>query len=203
MKRTDIQQDNNIRELILRLRKLMLTSQLLRGFVIWLVVTLGLWLVLFAVDNLLHLPEGLRLALSVGGLVLMAFELWQLLLLPIVRRQQLESVTLFLENRFSIPENMLINALCFESTPRSPREEPFAAETIRTGSEMMSKADVVQSGCQRIVAIQEVEPMVDGALDSHHYLEYLRNQSRPSGRQRTFAIHKAVGRCSARQFHSS
>lgn len=142
MKRTDIQRDNNIRELIIGLRKLMLTSQLLRGLVIWLVITLGLWLVLFTVDNLLHLPEGLRLALSVGGVALMAFEMWQLLLLPIIRRQQLEAVTLFLENRFSIPENMLINALCFETTPRSPKEEPFAAETIRTGSEMMSKADV-------------------------------------------------------------
>ncbi|MBL7185648.1 MAG: hypothetical protein ISS70_04930 [Phycisphaerae bacterium] len=142
MNRTGIHQDNNIRELVLRLRKLMLTSQLLRGLLIWLVITLGLWLVLFTADNLLHLPEGLRLALSVGGLGLMAFELWQLLLLPIVRRQQLESVTLFLESRFSIPENMLINALCFESTRLSPKEEPFARETIRTGSEMMSKADV-------------------------------------------------------------
>ena len=142
MNGTDIHEDNNIRELMLRLRKLMLTSQLLRGLLIWLVITLGWWLVLFTADNLLHLPEGLRLALSVGGLALMAFELWQLLLLPIIRRQQLESVTLFLENRFSIPENMLINALCFESAQLSPRQEPFARETIRTGSEMMSKADV-------------------------------------------------------------
>ncbi len=142
MNMTGIQEDNSIRELMFRLRKLMLTSQLLRGLLIWLVITLGFWLLLFTADNLLHLPEGLRLALSIGGLTLMAFELWQLLLLPIVRRQQLESVTLFLENRFSIPENMLINALCFESAQLSPKQEPFALETIRTGSEMMSKADV-------------------------------------------------------------
>ncbi len=103
MNRTGIQEDNNIRELMLKLKKLMLKSELLRGLLIWLVITLGLWLVLFTADNLLHLPEGLRLALSVGGLALMAFEFWQLLLLPIIRRQQLESVTLFLENRFSIP----------------------------------------------------------------------------------------------------
>jgi hypothetical protein len=67
MNRTDIHQDNNIRELMLKLQKLMLTSQLLRGLLIWLVITLGLWLVLFTADNLLHLPEGLRLALSIGG----------------------------------------------------------------------------------------------------------------------------------------
>ncbi len=77
MNGTGIQEDNNIRELMFRLRKLMLTSQLLRGLLIWLVITLGWWLVLFTADNLLHLPEGLRLALSVGGLALMAFELWQ------------------------------------------------------------------------------------------------------------------------------
>ena len=62
MNGTGIHQDNNIRELMLRLRKLMLTSQLLRGLLIWLVITLGFWLVLFTADNLLHLPEGLRLA---------------------------------------------------------------------------------------------------------------------------------------------
>jgi hypothetical protein len=49
---------------------------------------------------------------------------------------------LFLESRFAIPENMLINALCFESAWLSPKEEPFAQETIRTGSEMMSEANI-------------------------------------------------------------
>jgi len=135
-------EDGNIHELILRTRNLMLTSRLLRGLLIWLVVTLGMWLVLFMVDNLLHLPEGLRLALGLGGLGVMLFEFWQLLLMPVVRRERLESVTLFLEKKFAIPENMLINALCFESAWLSPRQEPFAQETIRTGSQMLSKAKV-------------------------------------------------------------
>jgi hypothetical protein len=72
----------------------------------------------------------------------MSFELWRLLLQPVIQRDRLESVTLFLESRFSIPENMLINALCFETARLSPKEEPFAQETIKTGSEMMTKADV-------------------------------------------------------------
>jgi hypothetical protein len=37
---------------------------------------------------------------------------------------------------------MLINALCFESARLNPKEEPFALETIKTGSDMMSKAKV-------------------------------------------------------------
>ncbi|TKJ33410.1 MAG: hypothetical protein CEE38_20620 [Planctomycetes bacterium B3_Pla] len=136
------QEDDNVHQLIVKVRKLMLTSQLVRGLLIWLVVTLGMWLVLFTLDNFLHFPEGLRLALVLGGFGLMAFEFWQLLLLPVIRRQRLESVTLFLESRFAIPENMLINALCFESAWLSPKEEPFAQETIRTGSEMMSEANI-------------------------------------------------------------
>ena len=134
--------DNDVHQLILKVRKLMLRSRLLRGLLIWLTVSLGLWLVLLTVDNLLHLPAGLRLAVSLGGLGLMGFEFWQLLLRPVIRSEKLESVTLFIEDRFSIPENMLINSLCFESAWLRPGEEPFARETIRTGSTMMSNANV-------------------------------------------------------------
>ncbi|MHC4508733.1 MAG: hypothetical protein ACYTAO_07210 [Planctomycetota bacterium] len=142
MSQFDIHEDDNIRRLVVKVRKLMLTSRLLRGLLIWLTVTLGMWFALFLVDNLLHLPEGLRLAVSLGGLAVMGFELWRLLLMPLVRQERLESVTLFLESKFSIPENMLINALCFESARLSPRQEPFARETVSTGSAMMAKANV-------------------------------------------------------------
>jgi len=134
--------DNDVHQLILRIRKLMLTSRLLRGLLIWLTVSLGLWLILLAADNFLHLPAGLRLAISLGGLGLMGFELWQLLLRPLIRRDRLESVTLFIEEKFAIPENMLINSLCFESARLTPEQEPFAQKTIETGSEMMTKANV-------------------------------------------------------------
>ena len=142
MNRVDTRSDNNVHELVGKVRRLMLTSSLVRGVVIWLVVLLGTLLVLFTLDNFLHLPEGLRLALSIVGLALILFEFWQLLLWPLIRRQRLEAVTLFLENRFSIPENMLINALCFESVRLSSKEEPFARKTIETGSSMMSQANI-------------------------------------------------------------
>ncbi|UCC99160.1 MAG: hypothetical protein JSW66_04595 [Phycisphaerales bacterium] len=142
MNQFDIYEDDNIRRLVARIRKLMLTSRLLHGGLIWLTVTLGMWFALFLVDNLLHLPEGLRLAFSLGGLAIMGFELWRLLLMPLIQQERLESVTLFLESKFSIPENMLINALCFESAQLSPPQEPFARETVNTGSAMMAKADI-------------------------------------------------------------
>jgi len=142
MNSINTQEDDNVRQLILKTRNLMLTSRLLWGLLVWLVISLGMWLVLFMMDNLLHLPEGLRLALSLGGLGVMIFEFWHFLLLPIIRIDRLESITLFLEDKFSIPENMLINALCFESTLLSDREEPFAHKTIETGSAMMAEANV-------------------------------------------------------------
>src|SRR4030042_2311183 len=100
MKSMPLEYDNNVHQLILKIRKLTPTSRLLRGLLIWLTVSLGLWLVLLAADNLLHLPAGLRLAVSLGGLGLMGFELWQLLLRPVVLRDRLESGALFLGDKF-------------------------------------------------------------------------------------------------------
>ncbi|MFC1636323.1 hypothetical protein ACFL5Z_15950, partial [Planctomycetota bacterium] len=141
MSQTNIQNDN-IHQLILNVRKLMLTSQLVWGLVVWATVSLGMWFVLFLIDNLLHLPEGIRLAFSLGGLGVMVFEFWQLLLRPLIRQERLEATTLFLERRFSIPENILINALCFESAHIKRGQEPFIRETINAGSSMMAGADV-------------------------------------------------------------
>jgi hypothetical protein len=135
-------QDQVVRERIIKIRKMMLTSQLVRGLVIWLVIVLGACLVLFTLDNLVHLPEGLRLALSVSGLGAILFAGWQLLLLPVIRRRGLAAITLFLEKRFAIGENMLINALCFESVRLSPAQEPFARKTIDTGASLISQADI-------------------------------------------------------------
>jgi hypothetical protein len=142
MNQFDTQENDNIHQLVARVAKLMLHSRLLQGGLIWLTVTFGMWFVLFLVDNLLHLPEGLRLAFSLGGLGVMGFELWRLLLLPLLRKERLESVTLFLESKFSIPENMLINAFCFETARLAPHQEPFAQETVRTGSAMMARANL-------------------------------------------------------------
>ncbi|MEJ2701761.1 MAG: hypothetical protein P8Z79_04905 [Sedimentisphaerales bacterium] len=142
MKRTNIQADGNIHELVVSLRKLMLTSRLVSGLVVWATVSLGTWFVLFLIDNLLHLPEGLRLAFALGGLGVMLFEFWQLLLRPLIRREKLEATTLFLERRFAVPENMLINALCFESANLKKCQVPFAQETITAGTSLMAGADV-------------------------------------------------------------
>jgi hypothetical protein len=135
-------QNQVVRERIIKIRKVMLTSQLVQGFVVWLVIVLGMCLVLFTLDNLVHLPEGLRLALSTSGLGVMVFTAWHLWLSPMFRRRGLAAITLFLENRFAIPENMLINAVCFESVSLSPEQAPFARKTIDTGACLITEADI-------------------------------------------------------------
>ena len=102
MNRPIAEQDKDVRRLIIRIRKLMLASRLVRGLVIWSTVSLGMWLILFLLDNLLHLPAGLRLALSAGWVLVIIFASWQLLLRPVLTRQRPEATTLFIEREFAI-----------------------------------------------------------------------------------------------------
>jgi len=110
----------------------MMANRLVLGGLVWATVCLGVWLVLCFMDNLLHFPPGLRLAIVLAWLGLMIFEFWKNLLLPILQLEGLEGTALLLERKHNVPENMLINALCFEPREFSSGEEPFARRTIET-----------------------------------------------------------------------
>jgi len=120
----------------------MMANRLVLGGLVWGTVCLGVWLVLCFMDNLLHFPPGLRLALVLGGMGLMIIEFWKNLLSPILQLEGLEGTALLLERKHNVPENMLINALCFESREFSSDEEPFAHRTIGTAISLMSTADL-------------------------------------------------------------
>ena len=55
-----------VHRLVRRARRTMLAARLGVGLLVWLALSGGMWLGLFAVDNVLRLPAGLRLALAVG-----------------------------------------------------------------------------------------------------------------------------------------
>jgi len=120
----------------------MIANRLVLGGLVWTTVCLGVWLVLCFMDNLLHLPPGLRLALILGWVGLMIFEFWKNLLSPILQLEGLEGTALLLERKHNVPENMLINALCFESREFSSDEKPFARRTVDTAISLMSTADL-------------------------------------------------------------
>ena len=142
MNQVNDQQNAPVRETIARGRQRMIANRLVLGGVVWGTICVGLWLVLCFIDNLLHLPPGLRLAIVLGWAGLMIFEFWKELLSPILQLEGLEGTALLLERKHNVPENMLINALCFESREFSSGEKPFALRTVDTAISLMSTADL-------------------------------------------------------------
>jgi len=138
----DDQQTGVVRETIARGRRIMMANRLVLGGLIWGTVCLGVWLVLCFMDNLLHFPSGLRLAIVLGWVGLLIYEFWSRLLMPFLRLEGLEGTALLLEREHNVPENMLINALCFESREFNLGERPFAERTIGTAIALMSSADL-------------------------------------------------------------
>ena len=90
----------------------------------------------------MHFPPGLRLAIVLGWVGLIIYEFWKNILTPILRIEGLEGTALLLEREHNVPENMLINALCFERREFNSAEKPFAERTIGTAISLMSTADL-------------------------------------------------------------
>ncbi|MHC4633041.1 MAG: hypothetical protein ACYS9C_17485, partial [Planctomycetota bacterium] len=131
-----------VREIIVKGRQVMITSRLILGLLVWATVCLGMWLALFFLENFLHFPPGLRLAIVLCSAGLMIFELWKNLLSPILQLEALETTALLLERKYNVPENMLVNAMYFEGRQFDSGEEPFARRTIDTAVSLMTKADL-------------------------------------------------------------
>ncbi len=135
--RTDL-----VGDIVSRGRRIIIKNRLVLGGLIWGTVCLGVWLVLCFMDNLLHFPPGLRLAIVLSWVGLIIYEFWKHLLIPVLRIEGLEGTALLLEREHNVPENMLINALCFESREFNSGERPFAERTIGTAVALMSSADL-------------------------------------------------------------
>jgi len=108
------------------------------GVLWWLVVCFGVWLGLFFLDNLLDLPAGLRLPLTVGGTLLVAAGFVGKILWPFAKRQRVERTALTLEERYRVPDNLLINAYQLEAQELSPDEKVFAEHTMGDSTEVMA-----------------------------------------------------------------
>ena len=91
----------------------------------WLVTALGVWLLLFILDNLLGLPAGLRLPLAIGSLVVSGLGFFQKIWRPATHRFKPEGVAVALEARYQVPDNLLINAYQFQNQPLRDAEKIF------------------------------------------------------------------------------
>jgi hypothetical protein len=130
----------------------MVANRLIVGALICAAGSLGMWLPLCLLDNAFHLPPGLRLALSLGAVVLMGWLLWQNVIQPVLRPQSLAQAALTLEAAFEVPENLLINALCFEGRRFHTAEKPFARQTVKAALSQMPEADLGELWDKRRIA---------------------------------------------------
>ncbi len=112
-----------------RLRRMRLAWSFMR----WLALTLGLWLLWFWLDNLLHLPSGIRLAMLAAGLAVPARLAWRGWLRPSCWRISPERTAREIERQCGIRDNTLINACCFEQAPLTGAPAAFAARTREAG----------------------------------------------------------------------
>ncbi len=128
--------------LVAKGRRIMIANRLTVGVLFCAAVGSSLWLVLCLLDNAFHLPSGLRLAFSLGAAACMVWLLWQNVLQPVLRPHSLAQAALVLEDRFAIPENLLINAFCFEARRFHADEKPFACQTVKTALSQMPEANL-------------------------------------------------------------
>ncbi len=138
--------------LVAKGRRIMIANRLTIGALICMAAALGMWLPLCLLDNALHLPPGLRLALSLGALMSLAWLLWTNVVQPGLRPQSLAHAALTLERLFEVPENLLINALCFEGRHFHAAEKPFARETVKAALAQMPAADLGELWERRRIA---------------------------------------------------
>ncbi|MCX7591823.1 MAG: hypothetical protein N2255_09370, partial [Kiritimatiellae bacterium] len=119
----------SVRELLRKVGMRLKATVLVTGMLWWLVVSLGVWLVLFLLDNVARLPPGIRFPCAIGGLAVVIYGLTTRVCRPGIRPQTLERTARTLEARYAIRDNTLINACQLESRSLSDIEQTFARRT--------------------------------------------------------------------------
>jgi len=127
-------QTSNLGSLVAEAGARLKWSALLVGACGWLAVCLGLWLLLLAADTLVSLPAGLRFPLALGGAAFSGLDLFRKVLKLAFQRQTPERTALLLEKRYGIRENLLINAVQFQTQALRPEELAFAEQTIEAST---------------------------------------------------------------------
>ncbi len=148
-----------VTRMVERARRRMRAATTLVGACHWAVTALGLWLAFFLADNVLALPAGLRLPLALAGGALLLWVLAFRVLVPGFRRLRPEQVALFLEERYGIRENLLINAYQFEGRQFGEAEAEFAGSTISRCEAALEKLDLGQ-----LWEMRRAWPWLAGAL---------------------------------------
>ena len=138
-----------MRSVIGRAGRTVFVTQLLLGILIWTAICTGLWMALFALDNLLRLPPAMRFPLSLGGVAITLIALWRCIVSPAFKKRTHDHIAVMLERKYAIAGNIVINALQFEGKAFGEAQRPFVERTMASGAEhlgMVSLRDLGEPG---------------------------------------------------------
>jgi hypothetical protein len=127
-----------IRDRLMSAGRVLRLAAVAAGTLWWLVVAFGAWLALFLLDNLVHLPAGLRLPLSLTGFALLAVGFARQVLRPALRRPSPERTAVLLEKQGDVRDNHLINACQFDVQPLRPAERALARRSALDSAQTLS-----------------------------------------------------------------
>jgi hypothetical protein len=124
---------------LIRAAKALRFALILQGVVRWSVLSAGGILALLVLDDLLHLPQALRLPLAVVLVGLIMVELYQRVLRPALRPLSPARAARLLEMNRGIAGNVLINAYQFE------RDRPDAGWRKYVGPVLASSSSILEN----------------------------------------------------------
>ena len=128
----------SIRAHLTRAGRVIRFSEILAGTMRGLTISLGIWLTLFIVDNLLNLPSAIRFPLAVAGGGFLLIGLIRNAIRPMLRNVNAEHTAIELEQRQGVRNNLLINACQLETQTLTPAEKMFAAKTVDHSAGVLS-----------------------------------------------------------------
>jgi hypothetical protein len=105
-------------------------------------MSLGAWLFLFILDNLLNLPAAIRFPLAVGGGVLLLVGFVRRVVIPALRDVSAERTAVMLERSRNMNDNLLINACQLQAQELDSGESLFASRTVKRSSNFLESIPV-------------------------------------------------------------
>jgi hypothetical protein len=120
----------------------MVVARILIGSLNWGAILMAVWLLLFALDNLVRLPSGLRFPLSVCAAAFCLRGFLRKVLRPALKRQTMEQTAVQLEQNYGIRRNVLINSYQLEQRELEGIEAAFAGQTLQAGDAGMAEVPI-------------------------------------------------------------
>ena len=124
---------------LVRAARALRLSLILQGSVRWSVLSAGGLLALLVLDNLLHLPQALRLPLAVVLTGYIVIEFYRKVLLALLRPLSPARAARLLEINRGIADNVLINAYHFEKDQSHENWRKYVAPVLASSSSILDE----------------------------------------------------------------